>query len=75
MIYIIECRHPDGSLDFKGPQPENYFGDGAIRGMTEDHIAKAIFRTKPAAIFDGRNVALWPRQIDPRWTARQKTWR
>lgn len=72
--YVVECRHADGSLDFKEPQPERYFGIGAIQGLDSDAMAKAIFRTKPDALLTGDRVSLWPQEIDPRWTARVKTW-
>lgn len=73
-IYVIECRHADGSLDFTEPQPESYFGMAAIQGIDDDRMAKAIFRQVPDADLRGDSVSLWPRQIDPRWTARRKTW-
>lgn len=72
--YVIECRTPEGAFDFSGEQPEHYFGRRAITGIDEDAMAKAIFRTKPDAVMDGRHVGLWPALIDPRWSARRKTW-
>ncbi len=73
-LYVIECRKPDGSLDFLYPQPEVVFGEAAINGIDEDKMAKAIFRRIPDAVMDGRNISAWPALIDPRWSARAKTW-
>jgi hypothetical protein len=73
-IYVIECRRADGSLDFSEPQPETFFGNGAITGIDDDTMAKAIFRQVPDAILSGDAVSVWPRVIDPRWIARRKTW-
>jgi hypothetical protein len=72
--YIIEARNTDGTRALRGPQPETVFGNGAITGMSEDDIAKVIFRHKPEASLDGRNIAYWPSVIDERWIARRKTW-
>lgn len=81
-LWIIEARNPDGSLNLTLPQPHDYFGLGAIRGMTEDAIAKAIFRRFPSAKsgsdtpipLHGTNIGEWPKNIDPRFIARRKTW-
>lgn len=73
-LYVIECRKPDGSLDFSGRQPERFFGNAAITGISENAMAKAVFRFKPDATMDGRHIARWPSIIDPRFIARQKTW-
>jgi hypothetical protein len=72
--YVIEARNNDGTLKFDCPQPESYFGNRAITGITEDEIAKAIFRTAPDATMSGMNISAWPRNIDQNWTARIKTW-
>lgn len=74
MLYIIESRKPDGSLDFAAPQPEQFFGPGAIAGMSADAMAKAIFRKVPDANLRGDAIPLWPSLIDSRWRARPKTW-
>jgi hypothetical protein len=73
-LYVIECRDESGRLDFTGPQPENVFGDGAIRGISDDRMAKAIYHCLPDAVMSGESVELWPTLLDPRWTARKKTW-
>lgn len=73
-LWIIECRSPNGSLDFTGAQPEAVFGAGAITGMTSDAMAKTIFRAHPDAVLTGDSIALWPHVIDSRFTARRKTW-
>ena len=72
--WIIECRNYLGQLDFAEPQPESVFGMKAITGITEDEMAKAIFRKLPDAGMDGRSINLWPSLIDQRWMARRKTW-
>jgi len=72
--YVIERRHADGSLDLGGPQPESVFGVAAITGISEDAMAKAIFRHKPDAVMRGDNISRWPSLIDERWIARRKTW-
>ena len=72
-LYIIEARNA-GQLDLTGPQPETVFGRGAIVGMTEDRIAKAIYQLKPEATLTGDRIPYWPSLIDPRWVAREKTW-
>lgn len=73
-IYIIEARKSDGSLDLSGAQPESYFGSGAITGMDEDAIAKAIFQRSPDAVLRGDSIPIWPAVIDARFIARRKTW-
>lgn len=75
--YIIEARTSAGALDFADPQPERYFGVGAIHGMTADQIAKVVFNLLPelpAGVMRGDNVPLWPALVDPRFVARVKTW-
>lgn len=73
-FYIIERRYADSTLDFKRPQPEDIFGDGAIDGMTEDAIAKLVWRHNPDANLRGDNVMLWPSFVHPQFRARVKTW-
>lgn len=34
-LWIIESRNDKGELLFRGPQPEEFFGMGAIHGMTD----------------------------------------
>lgn len=74
-VWIIEARDADGNLDLKkAPQPEEFFGMGAITGMTDNRIAQAIFRTLPDAVLTGDSIPAWPALIDPRFRARRKTW-
>lgn len=73
-LYVIECRNPDGKLDFSGRQPEEVFGRQAITGIDTDAMAKTVWRHAPEAVMTGDSVSLWPRAVDPRWTARRKTW-
>lgn len=72
--YVIECRNKDGGLSFGDPQPWTVFGAMAMTGIDADEMAKRIFRHKPDAILDGRYITEWPALIDPRWSARRKTW-
>lgn len=72
--YVIECRHPDGSLDFAGRQPEIFFGVAAIKGISEDAMAKRIFAAYPDAVLRGETITAWPSIVDSRWRARAKTW-
>jgi len=73
-LWIIECRNPDGTLNFEGPQPEDVFGFGAIRGMTDDAMAKIVYARRPDAILHGSEIANWPSYINLGWKARRKTW-
>jgi hypothetical protein len=73
-LYVIERRNPDGSLDLKGRQPESIFGLPAIQGISEDAIAKIVYRHKPDVVLDGRYLANWAAEIDPSWHTRVKTW-
>ena len=73
-LYVIECRKPNGSLDFDGTQPNEFFGMEAIRGISSDQMAKKIFRQHPDAALTGDTIAAWPSIIDSRWRARPKTW-
>lgn len=75
--YVIEARKPDGSLDLDAPQPESVFGEAAITGITEDAMAKALFRKFPedtGIVLRGDSIATWPALVDSRWKARPKTW-
>ena len=80
--YVIECRTPDGKLDFAAPQPESVFGMGAINGISADDMAMQLWQFIPLPpgatdqLFpmDGREVERWPSIADPRWSARIKTW-
>lgn len=78
--YIIEARHPDGSLDLTAPQPEEFWGIKAITGISQDEMARVIYRLHPevdtsrSILLDGAQICLWPRVIDIRFTARRKTW-
>lgn len=77
--WIVECRKPDGSLDFSDPQPGTVFGLKAIDGMDEDTMAKVIFdhadrRGLPEPVMEGGSIGRWPSILDPRWSAREKTW-
>ncbi len=76
--WVIEKRNDDdGTLDFRGVQPEQIFGAGAIHGMTADTIAKVVFRRRPSlpdGVLYGRNIPQWPSYVDPQFTARLKTW-
>ena len=76
--WIIEKR-VFGVLDLSAPQPEQFFGDKAITGITEDQIAKVVYRHVDArggkdVVLDGRNIAFWPSLIDGSFVARRKTW-
>lgn len=73
-LYVIECRKPDGSLDFSGAQPEQTFGPLAITGISEMLMANVVFHFVPGVTLDGRELLAWPAKIDPRWRARLKTW-
>lgn len=73
-LYVIDCRTPDGALDFADAQPESVFGNKAIQGITEDEMAKAIFARVADATLDGGSIARWPAKIDPRWIAHHKYW-
>lgn len=73
-LWIIEARDPYGNLDFKCPAPFTKFGISGIQGITEDEMAKVIFRHKPDAVLDGRSISQWPALLHPNWIARRKTW-
>lgn len=72
--WIVERRDEAGKLVFDSPQPEDRFGDAARNGMTEDQMAKVIFRHKPNAVLTGDSIPTWPRVIHPQFVARRKTW-
>ena len=73
-FWIIECRDANGRLDLSGPQPEEYFGMGAISGMDSGQMAKAVWCHEPNAVLDGARVSEWPAVVDSRFCARQKAW-
>lgn len=76
--WIIECRDADGALCFSAPQPESVFGTKAIQGISEDEMAQVIFamlRDEDIKIpLHGTNISQWPRNLNPLWSARRKTW-
>jgi hypothetical protein len=72
--YVIEARTEEGTLKFDCPQPEEFFGQEAITGITTNQMAQAIYRAKPDAVLTGDTVAIWPRLINEHWTARPMTW-
>jgi hypothetical protein len=84
--WIIEKRKADGTLDFSDPQPEQFFGVAAITGIGVDAMAKVIYRhvdNDPRVdgvnvianvTLDGRDIANWPKRIDPGFVAREKYW-
>jgi len=73
--YVIECRDESGKLDFTKPQPEDVFGMRAIHGISEDGMAREVWRVKgDDVVLTGSNLLAWPSFIDPRWRARVKTW-
>ena len=73
-LFVIEARKPDGTLDLSGLQPETVFGMAAITGISEDGMARVIFRRLPEACLQGDRISSWPSMIDPRFKARRKTW-
>lgn len=74
-LWIIEARNPDGTLDLRTLQAHHIFGMGAIDGITEDAMAKTIYRYDPLAPpLDGRDIEHWPTRLHPGWVARRKTW-
>lgn len=74
-LWIIEAREPDGDLDFRTLQPNHIFGLDAITGITEDAMARVIYRCDPLAPpLDGRDINHWPTRLHPKWIARRKTW-
>lgn len=72
--WIIEARDESGQLKFNCPQPESVFGLEAITGLTDWEMSRPIFQRIPNATLDGGSIALWPRLLNPNWTARKKTW-
>lgn len=74
-LWVIEARTSDGKLDLTAPQPESVFGNAAITGITDDAMAKIVYRhVSDDVSLDGRMIGLWPARIDSRWIARRKTW-
>lgn len=72
--YIIERRKENGALTLEGVQPEDVFGMAAIMGITEDAMAKIVWRYTPDAALTGENIAKWPTFIHSEFVARRKTW-
>ena len=73
-LWVIDCRTPDGMLDFTGFQPEDVFGVKAITGLTDWEMSRVIFARFPDAGLAGGEIPLWPKAFDKRWIARRKTW-
>lgn len=73
-LYVIEKRDETGSLDFSEPQPNKFFGLAAITGISEDAMAKVVFRLAPDAVLTGMDIPAWPSHVDARFSARRKTW-
>lgn len=73
-LWVIECRTPDGKLDFAAPQPESVFGNKAITGISQSVMSRVIYARDARVTLDGRCIAQWPAILDPRWRARRKTW-
>lgn len=74
-LYVIEARDAEGRLDFGKPQPENIFGICAVTGIDADTMAKRIYAICDDSVtLRGDQVARWPSFVDPRFTARVKTW-
>ena len=72
--YVIEKRHPSGNLDFSDPQAHDVFGMSAIKGITEDEIAKVVFKRLPDATLDGMGLLGWAAKVDPKFVTRVKYW-
>lgn len=67
--YVVECRNPDGSLNFDDPQPPFQ------ESWTEDDLANLARNHNPDALLLGMNVLTWVSDnCDPRWKTRPKTW-
>lgn len=73
-LWIVEKRHADGSLDLSEPQPTHYFGLKSITGMTDDVMAKVVYRHNADVLLDGRYIPDWPRVLHSSFVARVKTW-
>lgn len=72
-LYVIEKRGRDGCLDFSAPQPEDFFGLAAITGVSEDAMAKVVYRHCPDVVLCGTNMQ-WAANINPGFHTRLKTW-
>lgn len=72
--YVIERRNSLGRLVFDKPQPEHYFGQRAIFGITENEIAQVVYRACPAVTLSGADIARWASHIHPQFVVREKTW-
>lgn len=74
-LWIIEARNPDGSLDLRTLQANHIFGMKAITGISEEEMAKTVYRYDPLTpSLSGRDVPNWPTRLHPKWIARRKTW-
>jgi hypothetical protein len=73
-LYVIEARTPEGALDFKAPDPSMVFGQAAITGISEDAMARIIFRRMPDVTLTGDTITAWPTLLNAAWKARVKTW-
>lgn len=73
-LWIIEARAPDGSLDLRTLQPDALFGTRCYAGITEDDMARVVYRHSPMLTLDGREIASWPTKLHPGWVARRRTW-
>lgn len=75
-LWIIEKRRPDGTLDLSAPQPESFFGNDAVFGMSVTRMAEMIFRLNPnpEIALHGTNIPLWPKNVNEHFQARRKTW-
>jgi hypothetical protein len=75
-LYIIEARNEKGELLLGGyPQPESFFGNGAIKGMDDWAMSRFLFaRFGNNISLSGDNIPNWPKLVDPNWVARKKTW-
>ena len=72
--YVIERRDKTGRLLLDSPQPSEFFGVGAFRGMTDDAIAKVVWRHAPDAMLTGMNLFRWASFVHPEFIMRPKTW-
>jgi hypothetical protein len=75
-LYIIEARDEKGELLLGNyPQPESFFGMGAIHGMDDWSMSRPLFaKFGPNISLSGDNIPNWPKLVDPNWVAREKTW-
>lgn len=74
---IIERRHPDGSLDFRGePQPPTVRHacghHDESPGVTFDRLYELYFREVPDGVGSWEALSAWLKSKG--WTIRAKTW-